>query len=236
MWAVVPAKPFARAKHRLAAVLSPSERAALARLMLTDLLGVLAAVGGLSGVLVVGTDPALSAICTAHDAERVADNDEGHTAAVVCALNALRRRSAGAALVISADIPAASTEEIEALLAAHAADAARGPAMTLVPDRRTDGTNAIACSPPDCIPYAFGLGSLQRHLAAARARGVIARTLALPGIALDLDEPDDLAAFLAGAPDGAAAGFLADRGVAAKSQARGSAPGPRWGNAPGPIT
>ncbi|MBL8307282.1 MAG: hypothetical protein JNM33_11340, partial [Rubrivivax sp.] len=43
LWAVVPVKPFARAKQRLAGELSGAQRAALAACMLRDVLTALAA-------------------------------------------------------------------------------------------------------------------------------------------------------------------------------------------------
>src|SRR5437762_707180 len=47
------------------------------------------------------------------------------------------------------------------------------------------------------MPLAVGEPSLDNHLAAARARGLEPRVLALPGLGLDVDAPDDLAALLA---------------------------------------
>src|SRR5206468_6228888 len=54
-----------------------------------------------------------------------------------------------------------------------------------------------ALAPPDAMPLTFGEPSFDNHLAAARARGLQPRVLALPGLGLDVDAPDDLAALLA---------------------------------------
>jgi 2-phospho-L-lactate guanylyltransferase (CobY/MobA/RfbA family) len=43
----------------------------------------------------------------------------------------------------------------------------------------------------------FGEPSFDSHLAAARALGLQPRVMALPGLGLDVDDPDDLAALLA---------------------------------------
>src|SRR5262249_48090518 len=56
VWAVVPVKPFAAAKQRLAPVLSRAERAEPARLMLEDVLGVLAVCPAPAGLVVVTGD------------------------------------------------------------------------------------------------------------------------------------------------------------------------------------
>jgi len=65
--------------------------------------------------------------------------------------------------------------------------------VILVPSRDGTGTNAILRRPPDIFPSQFGPGSFARHLAAARAAGISWRILENPRIALDLDDPDDLA-------------------------------------------
>src|SRR5437870_4121097 len=70
-----------------------------------------------------------------------------------------------------------------------------GPAF--VPSRSGLGTNGAALAPPDAMPLTFGEPSFDNHLAAARARGLEPRVLALPGLGLDVDAPDDLAALLA---------------------------------------
>jgi 2-phospho-L-lactate guanylyltransferase len=197
MWAVVPAKPLRTAKQRLAGVFNEEERRSLARAMLADVLRCLDAVDVVQGIVVVSSDPEVAELAATRGARMVADENTGHTAAVECGIRALRAEGIGAALVLSADVPGVASGEIERLLVEHERDAARRPAVTIVSDRRGDGTNAICCSPSDAIPFAFGLGSLRRHLDAARTRGVAVRVLDLPGIALDIDEPSDLEMLLA---------------------------------------
>ena len=63
-----------------------------------------------------------------------------------------------------------------------------------MPDRHGTGTNALVLSPPDAIEPSFGPDSLERHVAAAEAAGVPHRVEEVPGLALDVDTPDDLAA------------------------------------------
>ena len=66
------------------------------------------------------------------------------------------------------------------------------PLVTLVPSRDGDGTNAMLVSPPDAFTPSFGPGSFARHLADAAKQGLACRTLGLPGLGLDIDEPADL--------------------------------------------
>jgi 2-phospho-L-lactate/phosphoenolpyruvate guanylyltransferase len=48
-------------------------------------------------------------------------------------------------------------------------------------------------SPPDAIEPSFGPGSFARHVAAAEAGQLAYRAAEVPGLALDVDTPGDLA-------------------------------------------
>ena len=67
----------------------------------------------------------------------------------------------------------------------------------IVPDRHGTGTNALVLSPPDAIAPSFGPGSLARHVAAAEQAGVPHSVEDVPGLALDVDTPADLAELIA---------------------------------------
>jgi 2-phospho-L-lactate/phosphoenolpyruvate guanylyltransferase len=94
-------------------------------------------------------------------------------------------------LTVPGDIPLITSSEIAQLLAAHRST----PAFTIAPSRDALGSNAIICSPPDAVPLRFGEDSFYPHLRAAKACGIDPTVLRLPGIALDVDTPEDLAAF-----------------------------------------
>ncbi len=82
-------------------------------------------------------------------------------------------------------------EDIEALIALVDPP----PAVILAPDRRRGGTNALLAFPPALIEYAFGPTSFDRHRAEALAAGVRLAICDRPGLALDLDLPEDLGLF-----------------------------------------
>jgi 2-phospho-L-lactate guanylyltransferase len=46
------------------------------------------------------------------------------------------------------------------------------------------------------VPLRFGENSFYPHLQAAEARGIRPRVLHLPGIALDIDNPEDVLSFM----------------------------------------
>ena len=94
-------------------------------------------------------------------------------------------------LTLPGDIPLVTAGEIASLLAAHRA----APAFTIAPSRDERGSNAVICSPPDAVPLRFGENSFLPHLRAAEACDIRPTVLRLPGIALDVDTPEDLAVF-----------------------------------------
>ena len=191
--AVVPVKNLGNAKQRLAGILDRTERAALFRAMLEDVLEALSAACSLAGIVLVTRDEEAIALAELYRAECLIEPaNRGHTAAVELAAKALAERGAGAILQVPGDIPLVTAEEIEAVVATHGP----GPAVTIAPSRDHRGSNAVLCSPPDVFPFRFGDDSFHPHLAAARAIGIEPAVIEQAGIGLDIDTPGDLEAFL----------------------------------------
>lgn len=131
------------------------------------------------------------------DGPFIADEGRGLNAEL-CALVESRRPAR--LLVIHADLPLVSVEDIAALIAGGGADCA------IAPDRHGTGTNALALGEPFGFDFAFGPGSFARHCAAA---GGNARVIARLGLGLDIDTSADLeAAICAGFPGGFSGGAL----------------------------
>ena len=193
VWAVVPVKELKRAKMRLAPALPAEARQALMLAMIEDVLAALAVVPRLAGLAVVTVDAAARRVAVEYGARIIESGArDGHTGAVAAAARLLAAEGYPGMLTLPGDIPLVTPDEIRQLLAAHA----QQPAFTIVPSRDARGSNAIICSPPDAVPLRFGEDSFFPHLAAAEACGIRPTVLRLPGIALDLDTPQDLAAFV----------------------------------------
>jgi 2-phospho-L-lactate guanylyltransferase len=191
-WAIVPVKELDRAKERLASVLSTELRQALMLAMLEDVLSAFAATPGLAGLAVVTVDPAARSMATGYGARVIeAGARDGHTGAVAAAAGFLAAEGHLGMLTVPGDVPLITAAEISQLLAAHRL----APAFTIAPSRDERGSNAILCSPPGAVPLRFGEDSFFPHLRAAEARGIRPTVVRLPGIALDIDTPEDLAAF-----------------------------------------
>ena len=86
--------------------------------------------------------------------------------------------------MISADLPLLRAEEVEELLAATPE---RGIAIARALD---GGTNAVAMRPPGLVRTRFGE---PRSSAVHAALGVPHVVVDLPGLAFDVDTPEDLA-------------------------------------------
>lgn len=189
VWAVIPVKETGEAKQRLAPVLTRHLRQELALAMLKDVLTAVSHVKALGGVMLVTVDVHAIALARRFGAEAVAEGaHDGHTGAVNAAARRLIAQGRSTMLTLPGDVPLVTTEEIEKLLAAHGS----APAFTIAPAHDDQGSNAILMSPPDAVPLRFGADSFSPHLAAARSCGIEPCVVRLPGIALDIDNPQDL--------------------------------------------
>lgn len=175
---LVPVKAFADAKARLAAVLAPAEREALARWTAER---VLAAAGELP-TFVACDDEAVADWAGARGATVLWHPGVGLNAAVNRSIGELRDRGIGHVIVAHGDLPRAR---------ALAQVAIQGT-LTLVPDAHDDGTN-VAALPTDLgFEFSYGPASFRRHLAQAVAAGVPVAVRRDALLALDIDVPFDL--------------------------------------------
>ena len=168
--AVVPVRSF-DGLTRLADVLDAAQRAALTRDMAENTIEAIEGAGADAAVI---TDDAAVHAWAQQQSLRVIDDPGG-------GLDGAAHAGIAAVgppwLVVHADLPLVSAADIEAAL---------GLRVVLAPSH-DGGTNLIGSSMPD-FPFAYGIGSFSRHLAAAPYATVLVRT----GLALDLDRARDL--------------------------------------------
>jgi len=196
--AILPVKRFELAKTRLREQLQPDQRRRLAEAMVTDVLSVLVATADLEAV-VVTNERAVAVLADSYGVSVLEDPSEsGQSGAALVGIAHAIAAGFERALLVPGDCPALDAAALRTLLDRVSVP----PAMTIVADRHGSGTNALLLTPPDVIEPGFGPDSFERHRRRADAAGASWHVEALPGLLLDVDTPEDLAALrlvLAGA-------------------------------------
>ena len=188
--AIVPMKSLAESKSRLAVLLAPAQRRALARAMFLDVVEVLVGHPRLRGIALVSADPevlALAADCKLESIEETPPRGGGLNAAVAAAAGACRAAS-DRLLVVHADLPLLAGDDIDAALAGLS----EGADLVIGTDRAGRGSNLLGFRSAAIPDFRFGEGSCQRHCDWAREAGMRATVLQRSGIASDIDAPEDL--------------------------------------------
>ena len=188
--AVLPVKRFNAAKQRLAAGLGGEQRRNLAEAMVADVLEAIAAARTIERTILVSGDPIAQELAAGAGAEVVPDpEDAGHVEAALAGIARAQVEGAECVVLLPGDCPLLEPRDLDRLLTA-----VPERYVGIVPDRHGSGTNALVLSPPDAIVPAFGEGSRERHVAAARAAGVPFEVEAPGSLGLDLDTPADVIA------------------------------------------
>lgn len=191
LWAIVPVKPLKYAKSRLSPVLLPEQRYRLAEAMFRHVLTVASSVSRVTGVLVISRDTKALAIAREMGAKTLQEGVVSDlNPALLRATMVVETWRADAVLILPADLPFVSADDVRALI-----DRSVEGALVIASDQYGDGTNALLMRPPGLIPYDYGPGSFQRHIDSARARGVAVRLFHSDRLAMDIDVPQDLRAY-----------------------------------------
>ncbi len=177
---LVPVKRFTAAKGRLTGVLGDSDRARLAEWMASRVLEVVAEIP----TFVACDDEHVAAWATRMGAQVIWGAGLGLNGAVDDGVDHIVTGGYDHVLVSHADLALPG-----ALL-----DVAREGCITLVPDRRHDGTNVMSFPSAHSLRAAYGGGSFARHLQQALAVGSVPIEVRSDHqLSLDLDTPRDLA-------------------------------------------
>jgi 2-phospho-L-lactate guanylyltransferase len=189
LWAIVPVKPLRRGKSRLAGALSEDERTDLNRSLLQNTLKTLSELKEVEEVLVISRDPHALTIARNYGARTVRENGQPElNTALQRATVVAQVYTTGAVLILPADLPLITPEDIRTLIER----AGEPPAVVIAPDRHGTGTNALLISPSGLIEYDFGENSFQRHCQRAKEAGARLEIVNIPSLGLDLDLPEDL--------------------------------------------
>jgi 2-phospho-L-lactate guanylyltransferase len=189
LWAIVPVKPLRRGKSRLSPVLSEDDRAELNQRLLLRTVDVLKSIPELVEVLVVSRDTQALALARDHGARTLQEDGQPQlNVALERATVVAKSYLADSVLILPADLPQITKEDVLAMLAAGK----KPPVVVIAPDHHHQGTNALYINPAGLIEYDFGEGSFKRHSDAAQVAGVSLKVMELPSLAMDVDMPADL--------------------------------------------
>ncbi len=194
--AVVPVKTLPSSKSRLLPWLGRASVERLTIAMLSDVLETLQHVRALDRIAVATPDLQLAEVARKAGAEVLSASVAGLNPAVEAACALLAPKADDTALVILGDVAGVQAEDIEALLTARA-----HCSVVLAPSS-DGGTSALLRGPRDIIPAAFGPDSARAHRELAACAGVSFQELALPSLAIDIDERVDLEKFASSATAG----------------------------------
>lgn len=175
----VPVKSFSAAKMRLAAAIAPEARIALSQEMARRTCALLAEAGARPLVLAADTEVARWAKALAHEVvlDEISDLNQAAAAAITLA-------SGQPWLLLHADLPLLDSEVLATLLAVV------DDGQSVIAPSRDGGTPAIGAS-VTTFDFGYGHSSFHRHL--RRLAPTDPKVLVDPRLAIDLDEPSDLA-------------------------------------------
>lgn len=194
VWAIVPVKSLEVAKSRLAPALRPEERRALCLGMLEHVLGALAATRRIGHRVVVSPDPQVLSLARRRGGLPVRDPGLELNDALRLGVAAALARGAEAVMMLPVDLPLLRGRELKRLLAR----AVEEPCVVVARAAADGGTNALLVRPPGALEPCFGAKSFEAHCRQARERGISLHIFEAPGLALDLDTPESLAAVQGG--------------------------------------
>jgi 2-phospho-L-lactate guanylyltransferase len=185
--AVVPLKAIKKAKSRLSG-LRQEDRAKLTLSMFRNVLVALRNARGISEVTVVSGDRSASRIAHRYGATFLWEGKRlGLNKALKLAIAKLEQRGDGAAMIIHADLPLLTSEDVDSFVTRS-----QDCQIAIVPCKNRTGTNALLLRPPNAIPPVFGKGSYKMHLSLAKKTGFRWKVLRIRGIQFDIDDRRDL--------------------------------------------
>lgn len=193
LFTVIPVKKLNNGKMRLSPMLSKDERKELTLQMLHDVLKTVSSTRAVSECVIISSDQdALNAAKTAGLTSLREPSPMGINEAVQYANNFCIDKGAVSTLVLPADIPLITQEDIDNMVNASKPD----PSVVIIPSARQDGTNALLRRPPEIIATSYDRASYPTHLRYATDKQIRFTILQPETVMLDLDLPQDIDTFM----------------------------------------
>src|SRR5208283_811981 len=151
VYAVVPVKSLRASKKRLSSVLSPQERGQLTLAMLEDVLSALQT-STVNDIVVVSNDLRVHELAGKFDAKYLSQKIGGLNSAIEKAIEWCIQRGAEAVLIVPADLPLLSSEEVDRIVKLGNCE----QQIVVLSSSYNGGTNALFLNPPNLIRICFG--------------------------------------------------------------------------------
>lgn len=177
--AIVPWKQGSDTKSRLSATLDLSQRQALAAAMAQAVITRLSELPSIAAVHLLAPAAVPQWPCL-----WLRDEGRGLNEELTSARDVLGN---GPIIVVHADLPCLTADDVTCLLAAAAASGA-----AFAPDRHGRGTNAVALADSRPFQFAFGPDSLTHHRHQRADAAIVERA----GLGFDVDTPSDIDHYL----------------------------------------
>lgn len=192
---IVPMKPLRLVKSRLEERLGSRQREAVS-LGMFDRVVRAALDSSATAVWVVGGDESVRHVTLEIGAQWLEDDGKDLNDTLTVTFERAFRAGLAPAY-LPADLPFVSSEDVSDLIEASSV----GETITLSPAHRDGGTNAIVVPAYSSFRPMLGRDSFEKHRAQARVDGLALEIFDSAGIGLDLDTPEDLAAYEMIQPD-----------------------------------
>ena len=185
---LIPFKSISTAKQRLSAALNTQQRSQFAEAMLRDVMSAAAGASSRIDIALVTGDRQAQTLAREFGFTIIEDErNQSETAAIEMATAWSEQRGYDTTIVVPADIPLITTEELHCVV-----DSAPPEGALFVPAYDRRGSNCILRRPASLIPLRFGNDSFLPHCQAMTRTGKPLVILELPGIGLDVDNPHEL--------------------------------------------
>lgn len=182
--ALIPAKPLAEAKSRLAGALSSVEREDLVEAMLRQVIDAAMAANAIDQIVMLGRRSPDYPLLDVID-----DPGGGLNMALRHGMASVAKRGAGRVVILAGDLPLLEPAEVDRLATLEP------DTIGIASDRHGTGTNALSLPLPSALDFrfAYGPGSFAEQCSEVQRLGLRLVAIEAAGLARDIDDPADLA-------------------------------------------
>ncbi len=186
--AIIPVKNIARGKSRLATVINKNQRQELIKYLLANTITELKKISLISEVTIITADRTAAMISKELKSKLIWETGWfGLNWAVMKGIKRSFLNGISTVLILPLDLPLVNAKDIVKFI--HVNN--RQTAITIAPDSKLEGTNALLVNSKVMIKMKFGSDSFRNHLREAKKNNLAIHTCAMDCFSFDLDNPED---------------------------------------------